>query len=369
MKYFLTCVRFSLQQRLGSLRNWIILLLLPMLVFSTKFMLPEENVNAPVCIGVVLPESGGTEMWELLEGRNDSVLSFILTDEDTLDRNIAAGRWDCGIILAEDFNQKVLELDTDRIFTLRIGPGSTVYPLIKETISSCMAQLIGPYIARDYLSDTGIANESKKLQLEDPDWVHVSMSTLDREPLKIPELTSRGTRDFLRWLICVSIMVRMLFGAADLGNWIHSPGMKRTQPLRSSLYSMTARGTADSILLFCSASAALLLLGEGFWSYIAVLSYILFWLMVSLLLAQFSKITTMLHVFIPFAVVISLLLSCVLMDISLLFPWLSGVIGWLPITMFLKICGGSSAEIFHLLIGGVLFLIPGWVVSLRRWKK
>lgn len=368
MNYFLTSANFTLQQRLGSLRNWLVLLLLPLLALMASVMLPDWQAESPVSVGVVLPESGSKEMWQLLQARNDGVISFILTDEDTLDRNIAAGRWDCGIILSKNFDQMVQELDTDRIFTLRIGPGSTVYPLVKETISACMAQLIAPDIAMDYLWDSGIIDEDIFLQLEEPDRVLVSMSTLDNKPLRVPELTTRSTQNLLRWLICITILVRMLFGTADLAKWIHSPGMKRTEPLRSPLCSMAARGGADALLLFLSALSAMLLLGDGFRGCIAVLGYVVFWLMVSLLLAQFPAVTMALHVFIPFAVVISFLLSSVLMDISLIFPQLSGISRWLPASMFLGVCNGNWKDFLLLMDGGFLWLIAAWVISVIKKK-
>lgn len=373
MKYFLSCVRFTLGQRLGSLRYWLFLLLLPALVICVESSLPQMNGAAPVCVGVVLPESGAEEMWQLLRSRNDSILEFISTDEASLERNIAAGQWDCGLILAEDFEQKAMSLDTDRLFTLLIGPGSAVYPLVKESVSACMAQLIGPEIAREYLLDSGILTGSPDGELlgqalAESDRVLVVMSTVDGQPLPAPELAVRGTKGILRWLICVSILVRMLFGAADLGKWIDSPGLKRTQPLRSVLWSMAARGTADGLLLFLSASAAMLLLGEGLPGCAAVLGYTVFWLMVSLLLAQFPALTTALHVCIPFAVVISLLLSSVLMDISLMIPMLSSVSRWLPVRMYLRICAGSLSDLLLLLAAGVVSLAFAWIVSVIKRK-
>ena len=363
MKYFLTSAKFTLRQRLGSIRNWLVLLLLPIFAFTASIMLPDWQAEAPVSVGVVLPENGGEEMWQLLEARNDGVISFILTDEDTLDRNIAAGRWDCGIILAKNFDQMVQELDTDRLFTLRIGPGSTVYPLVKETISACVAQLITPDVAMDYLWDSGIIAKEITLDLEEPDRVLVSMSTLDGSSVQVPELTTRSTQNMLRWLTCITILVRMLFGTADLAKWIRSPGMKRMEPLQSPLCSMAARAGTDALLLFLSGSAAMLLLGDGFRGCLAVLGYVVFWLMVSLLLAQFSAVTTALHVFIPFAVVISFLLSSVLMDISLIFPQLSGISRWLPASMFLGICNGNWGNFLLLITGGFLWLAAAWGTS------
>ena len=359
MNYFLTIFRCTLHQRLGSFKSWLVLILLPLLVLSAHLMLPESDTASAVSVGVVLPESGGNAMWELLESRNDSILSFILTDEDTLDRNIAAGKWDCGIILAEDFDQRVRELDTDRIFTLRIGPGSAVYPLVKETVSACMAQLIGADITWEYLLDSGITDERVALDqvLSEPDRVLVTMSTLHGEPLQVPELTNRSTVHFLRWLICASILIRMLFGAADLCRWVHSPGMKRAQPLRSPISAMAARGAADALLLLFSASVALLLLGDGFWSIAAVFAYVVFWLMASLLLARFPGITTLLHGCIPFALVTSLILSPVLLDTSLILPGLSAISPWLPASLFLRSCNGDPAGLVYLLTGGSLALL------------
>ena len=368
MTYFLTVFRCTLHQRLGSLKSWLVLMLLPLLVLSARFVLPETDAASAVSVGVVLPESGGSAMWELLQSRNDSILSFVLTDEDTLDRNIAAGKWDCGIILAEDFDRRVRELDTDRIFTLRIGPGSTVYPLVKETVSACLSQLIGPGIAWDYLLDSGITNDRTELDqtLSEPDRVLVTMSTLDSEPLQVPELTGRSTVNFLRWLICASILVRMLFGAADLCRWVHSPGMRRTQPLRSPLLAMAARGTADALLLFFSASGALLLLGDGFWSFAAVFGYVVFWLTASLLLARFPGITTLLHGCIPFALVTSLVLSPVLLDISLIVPGLSGLTRWLPASLCLRSCNGDPAGLLYLLIGGGFILLLACTIRTKQ---
>ena len=363
MRYFFTLLRVTFLQQLRSLRNWIILLLLPAIILSAKTLLPESEATSPISVGVVLPVSGGEEMWQLLEARNDSLLTFILTDANTLDRNIASGRWDCGIILAEDFHNRVSELDTDRIFTLRIGPGSTVYPLVKETVTACFAQLIGPHIARDYLQESGIAEGLIEINLDNPDRVQVSLTTLDGQPLRTPELATRGTRNLLRWLVCVSILVRMLFSSADSGIWIQSPGMKRSQPLRASLCTMAARGTVDAILLVCSGSAAMLLLEEAFWGCVAVLCYVLFWLMISLLLAQFPSMTTVLHVLAPFAVVINLLLSSVLLDISLIFPKLSGISRWLPVSMFLEICKGDLNAAWLLLTGSFLGLMLAWSAS------
>ena len=98
------------------------------------------------------------------------------------------------------------------------------------------------HIAKEYLLESGIVApeqmpgaESRLLNvLGDQDRVLVTMKSLDGRELKVPELTSRGVEQFLRWLIAAVILVRMVFGAADLGKWSNSPAVRRMAPLRSA---------------------------------------------------------------------------------------------------------------------------------------
>ena len=152
MNFFWTVFTATLRQRLRRVWSWLVLLLIPCLIIGIHLSLPKDAVTAPVQVGVALPQEGGETLWALLEQRSGTVLTFFPADEDTIDRNIASGRWDCGVIVDEDFEALVQDLDTDRIFTLRLGEGSAVYPLVREALSACMASLVTEPIARDYLA-------------------------------------------------------------------------------------------------------------------------------------------------------------------------------------------------------------------------
>ena len=82
MKFLLTGILTTLKLRLRSVRGWVILLLLPLLVASVVLLLPKQEVSAPVQVGVCLPKNGGEEFWALLEQRSGAVISYILADEE-----------------------------------------------------------------------------------------------------------------------------------------------------------------------------------------------------------------------------------------------------------------------------------------------
>ena len=224
MRFFRTQFLCTLSLRLRNGKNWLsVLLLLPAMLLCITAMLPRTEVSTLVTVGVALPEEGAEDFWSLLQQQNSGVLTFVEADPEEIDRHVAAGQWDCGLILPEDFSERLETLDLRRMIRLRIGAGSAVYPMVQESVSACLVQLAGPHIAREYLLESGIVapeqmagTESRLLGvLGDQDRVLVTMKALDGRALEVPELTSRSVEQFLCWLIAAIILVRMVFGAAD----------------------------------------------------------------------------------------------------------------------------------------------------------
>lgn len=378
MNYFVTGFRIALLQRLRSIRGWIILLLLPALVLTVKLCLPEEEISAPVQVGVALPEKGAEDFRELLEARSGTVLTFIEADEEAIDRHVAAGKWDCGLILAEDFEERLEDMDTDRLITVKISAGSTVYPLVKETVSACMAFLIAPDIARDYLTDSGILNEEdlkeRSGQLEavigESERVLVTMKTVDGRDLDQLELADSGITVLLRWLVSAVLLVWMLLCAADLGRWQTSGAVKRLMPLRSATCLLTAKVSADGLLAAVAGFAALLLLGDGLGGCAAVASYVVFWCALAVLIAHFAALWQSLPVWPPFAVVVSLLLSSALVDMGMVVPELAAVSRVAPVSRFLAICNGTESGVWWLMGGSaVLFCMSFGIDAIRKRRR
>ena len=223
MSFFLSMFKSNLRSRLTGWRTWLLLLLLPAITFGAKALLPAEAVSTPVQVGVVLPEEGGGDFWTRLEARSGLVVTFHRADLDQAEQQVAAGRWDCALVLPEDFRERLSRRDTDRIFRLLIGPGSTVYPLVRETAASCLAEEISPGMAEDYLLDSGIVTEERigsvRSRLEevllDQDRVLVSMETADGRPLDPLSLADSGISGLLAGLTAILLTIWALLTAME----------------------------------------------------------------------------------------------------------------------------------------------------------
>lgn len=266
MNFSLTLFKTAL---LSRWRTWLLLLLLPLTIFGVKALLPAEEVSAPVQVGVVLPETGGEAFWERLEQRSGVVVTFRQATRAQAERRVAVGRWDCALVLPEDFEDRLDRLETDGLFTLLIGPGSTVYPMVRETTSACVAELISPDMAEDYLLDSGIVVADgidavrPRLQevLLESDRVLVSMETADGRPLDPLDLADSGVSHLLTGMAALVLLVGTLLTAVDLWHWLNSPFARRLLPLRGRFSLLLPRLAAALLPLLCAGALALLAIG------------------------------------------------------------------------------------------------------------
>ncbi len=365
MRFLFSGIRTNLISRLKKPGFYAVLLIV-VIILTAVSQFPAQEVSSPVQVGVVLPESGGEAFWDLLEQRSGTVLTFHKTDAATVDRNITAGKWDCGIILSEDFARNLEKVDMARAFTIRIGEGSTVYPLVREAICACTIQLIGPGIAAEYLLEKGIVSDENALEeirplleqtLDASQRVQIHLSTPDGQPLEAVKLAEKGVDLILCWVVSAVLLVWLLLCATDLAQWIQTPAARRMRPLRSATCLMAAKIGADGILAMTLGCVAMITLKTGFFGCAAVISYVLFWLSMAFMLAHFTAISTVIPVFVPFVMVISLLLSSVLVDITLLFSQLGTVGKWLPSRLFLDTCQGDIFSAAILLTGSVICIL------------
>lgn len=267
MSFSLTLFKTAL---LSRWRTWLLLLLLPLTTFGARALLPAEEVSAPVQVGVVLPETGGEAFWERLEQRGGVVVAFRRADDyPQAERRVAVGKWDCALVLPEDFQDRLDRLDTYRLFTLLTGPGSTVYPMVRETASACVAELISPDMAEDYLLDSGIveadgidaARPRLREVLLESDRVLVSMETADGRPLDSLDLADSGVSHLLTGMVALVLLVGTLLTAVDLWHWLNSPFARRLLPLRGRFSLLLPRLAAALLPLLCAGALALLAIG------------------------------------------------------------------------------------------------------------
>lgn len=363
MSFFWSLFRSSLRAQLSGARAWL-LLLLPLMMFSAARLLPAEEVSAPVQVGVVLPETGGGGFWRRLELRGGLVVAFHRAGRDQAERQVASGRWDCALVLPEDFDARLARRDVEGLFTLLTGPGSAVYPLVREAAAACVAELVSPGMAEDYLLDSGITDkagaEAARPRLNevllDQDRVLVSLETVDGRPLDPLALADRGVSNLLSGLTAILLLVWVLLTAMDLGRWLDSPYARRLAPLRGALPLLLPRLAAALLPALCSGALALIAAREDAACVLALVPYLLFWGAAALALAQWRPGWNALPALMPFIPVLGLLLSPVLLDLSLLFPALGAVIRWTPVTLYLRACGGSWGDGLLLAAAGAAVL-------------
>lgn len=371
MRFILFGMLTNLTRRLRSFRGWLALLLIPALVLTVNRAVPARELTAPVQVGVCLPETGGQEFWDLLRQRSGTVLTFVPASESEIEARVAAGHWDCGIVLPEDFAERLEQLKLDGLFTLRTGPGSAVYPLVRETVSACVAQLVSPAMAWEYLEESGLlagirdqaaARERLNQVLDASDRVMVTMTTPTGAPLKALALADSGIRNVLCWLVSCLMLIWLLLGATELGSWMAAPGTARMAPLQGKASRMLIRMGPEALLAALSGSVTLGLLGFGPVAWAAVWAYALFWMAASMLLARVPAIAGALPVLMPFAAALSLLCAGLLVRGA---SWTD----WMPVRLFLEGCGGDAGAVLTLLSGGAALLGAAFCADALRKPK
>ena len=376
MSFLWTGLKNALRAQAGSWRSWVLLALLPLMTFGVRAALPAQEASAPVQVGVVLPRRGGEAFWERLEERGGLVTAFLRAEKDEAVRQVAAGRWDCALVLPEDFEERLARRDTYRLFTLLTGPGSAAYPLVREAAAACVAQLTAPGVAEDYLIDSGVLDPEEAAaarprleeELLDQERVLVRMETADGRALAPLEVAQGGVDTLLAGLTAVVLLVWALFTAMDLGRWLDSPFARRLIPLRGRMALLLPRLAGALAPALASGALGLLALERPWTCIPALIPYLLFWGGLGLALAQVPAAWNTLPVLMPFAPAAALLFSPVLADLSLLFPALAPAVRWSPVSLYLGACAGRRVDALALGGAGLAVLALLWALD-RRGKR
>ena len=366
MRFLFTGFQSALTVQLSRKRVWLLFLLL--LAAGAVRLLPGEEVSAPVQVGVVLPEEGGGDFWERLQVRGGLVVTFLPASLEQAERQVGLGRWDCALVLPEDLSARLARGDREGLFTLLTGPGSTVYPLVRETASACAAECLSPGMAEDYLLDSGIFQEGEveavrpRLHevLLDRDRVLVSMETLDGAPLDPIALADSGLSRLAAGGTAIFLLAWSLLAAMDLGRWLDSPFARRLAPLRGTSALLLPRLAAAMLPALCAGALALGLAVDGAGPYVlALVPYLLFCGGLALTLARSPRAWGAVPVLLPVLPAAGLLLSPVLLDPALLFPALAPLSRLLPVTLYLGACGGHWTDgLLLAAVGAVLMGVP-----------
>ena len=380
MRYFLLSLGLSLRAQLRRRRFWLGLVLVLILGLVLRWTEGQTQPDtAAVQAGVVLA-GGGEAFWEALEVRGGGLVHFIRTDEETARAKVASAQWDCALLLPSDFDGRLAAGETEDLVTLLTGPGSTVYPLIRETAAAALLELSSARLAADYLLSSGIAGETSpediaprlRETLPQAQRVRIEIEMLEGRPLTGVSLAGDSLSCILRGSLAAALLVWTLFSAVDLGRWRQSGAARRMRPCLGDSLLGLPRLLAALIPGFLLGAAGIAAAGGAIRSALALLPYLGAVGALALLLAAFRPVWRALPAVIPFAAASVFVLSPVFVDVTLLFPRLRPLSRWLPVTLYLEGCEGDGTALGRLLILAALFACAAAaqdVVRCRiRWK-
>lgn len=345
MRYPWTAFLLALRAGLRDLRFWGVFLLALAAggVFRWTANAPAE---ASIQVGVSLPAQGGEDFWQALSARSGGILEFVPTEESRLRQKVSAGQWDCGLVLPEDFARRLSGGDTAGLVTLVTGPGSTVYPLVRETASAALAALISPRIAEEYLSGLHLPPAEA---LPEVPRTSIALKTLDGGPLALPVLARSGGDRLFRGVTAVLLLVWALLAAMDLGRWKESPAAARLRPCVGTVSLLLPRLLASLALAMLAGGGAMLAAMGKDAGLLPLACYLASLGGLALALGCTRRAWALLPVLPPFVAAAALALSPILADTAALFPSLAPVIAWLPTTLYLQGCSGDGTACVKLL--------------------
>ena len=359
MSYQVSALGAELTHRLRRFPIWILLVVIPLLSLGVRRMAAEpEAVSARVTVGVVLQEDGGETFWKGLERRGGQTIQFLLTDEETLYRNVAVSQWDCGLILSPEYEEMLEDADLDEAVTLVTGPGSTVYPLVRETVAAVLCEQVSPHIARRYLLGSGILSEEDIPSVEarlaeilpETQRVGIVLETLDGRTLSQSDLAEDGLMHTVRGSLAILLLVWAMYTIIDLSRWMETAAAQRMLAVRSRVELMLPRLLSTLIIMFFAGAAALVTAfgAEGLRSMAALVPYLAVLGAAALLLGGFRGAAVTVPVVIPVIVAACFVLCPVFVDVSLFVPQLKTVTGWIPVTLYLNACDADGGAVWTL---------------------
>lgn len=348
MRYFFYGLLAAFGAQLRNAKTWIVLLLMPLVIWGISAALPPQELMAPVQVGVAFPEEGGEAFRQALMERSGTVVTFIPADEQTIIGNVSTAKWDCGLVLRQDFDARISQLETDSLIRVYVSEGSAAYPLVMETAAACLAKTASPEIAEQYLQQNDIPVQELPFD-QTVQGLEVVMTTSDGSALDAVSLSGDTSARVLYGIVAILLLVWCLLASGDLGRWCGSGAALRLRAVRGVTAVLLPRGAAALLPVWIVTGAALALARGSLMPLVSLGAYLMLLGTGMLLAARYKPVWAAMPVVMPFVPVVCLLLSPVVFDVSMWLPGLRGISSVMPVTMYLRACEGGVGEIWKML--------------------
>lgn len=369
MTYFTAVFKTELMLRFRNRANKFLCFLAVFLLFLV-FAFVKIPSAASIRVGVCLPDRDGEQILAMLQDDDTQIVEYISADEKTIDSKVLSGEWDCGLLFSEDFAERLAKMDLKKLVTIKIGPASTVYPIVQEAVSSGIMEWISPYMADAYLnrleiSDAPVIEVYSKWQQEEQ-WVQVSMQTANGQSLQPVKVVKSVKQHIISGLAAVFTLVWGLYLTVDLGKWLQSSAAIRFSAIRPVTQLLLPKLTAGLLPVYIWGLGLLCVMSCDLMQWAAFSVFVLLIMAIGLIIPRFPGLWQSVIALIPFLVIGSLLLEPVLLDVSFLFPELTAFTGWLPVSLCLGAYSGDLASFGMMMAECAILLVLSFALDRKK---
>lgn len=360
MKSWFSCLLLGFA-RLGRRPGRLIgACLLPLCVLAAGLLLPGESLNTPLEAGVCLPDDSprAEALLECLSQTDPTYVRFHRADEDEIYARVAAGKWVCGFVLRDDFDDRVTARIPGQLATVIVSRAETMAPLLTEAFSAGVYHLRAPLLAADYAQQNGLADgaqlDALRAQIEAgaPDAMTLQTESIDGTPGQAPPRLGAATaRAAVRGLAAIFLFLSALLLAGELDGLRREGWFTRTAAA-SGPFALRAGLGAAYMLAVTLLTAAAYALSEFFFadgspdlSGLGLLAgYALGLTGLALLLGLVPGVRHVLAALLPFLPAVCLLLCPIFFDAARFFAPAGPLSRLLPPSWLLRALQGAAAD-------------------------
>lgn len=353
--------------------GYLIALLLCPLVLALGLLLPREARGTEILVGISLPEDSpaAAELWERLEEERAGAVTYCRAAPEEVRAQVAAGRWECGFLLAEDFEDRLAEGRYEDLVTQVVSPASTMALPLREPVSAALLELCWQDIAGDCLTRIGL-DLPPVGALEDiippENRVAVRAETVGADAAPQDTAESLPYADLLTGGVGLWLQAAALLAAGHLRRWLCGGWARLALPRVGLGVLLLPHAAVLGLAAWLAGAAALLLMGGDGRALACLALYQLCLTAASAALALLPGAERLIAVLLPVTPLACVICCPVLLDAALLVPALYPVSRALPLTHFLLAVQGQTGSAAPLAGMTALWGAAAWALG-RRFAR
>ncbi len=356
MNFFKQVLKVEFLSFVHNKTTGILLLLLLCCCWSISLFIPEETSHALIPVGVAIPEGSvhGEELFSYLENENNLV-EFLYASEDDIQRNVAAGHWECGFILNHEFDERIESRRYTGLFQVLINEGTSMDVLVSESVTTAMLELVADDLGDRYLKSVGADIEGIDYKIDED--LKFEIHTVINGDLDFEQITSSYSADIMNGMISVILIALAIILGDGVAKKFQSLYYQRLLAMVGYSRLLLPMITGSALLIGAFYMILTLFLGGYF--HIAIIPYLLCLTAFSYLISITSN--GYFSIGLPFIIPILLILTPIFFSVTTYFAPLKYIVNLLPSSLYINAISGSTSAWIGLLGLSVLYLLISYI--------